>query len=134
MPVEEITTLLKEKKSEKTKHSYNSEGKRIKSEVFDGKGNLIHTTEDEYDDQGNLLRQLSNGEIDNSSTIRTNIYDENNRLTETEIYDALNKSLSSKEIYIYNEKGQPIEQEFYHNNTIRGMQKTHFLLKIEWIE
>ncbi len=134
LPVEEITTLLKEKKSERTKHTYNGEGKRIKSEVFDRKGNHIHTTEDEYDENGNHIRQINDGAIDNTSTIRTNVYDENNRLTETEIYDALNNILSSKEIYIYNEKGQPIEQEFYHNNTIRGMQKTHFLLKIEYCD
>jgi len=132
-PVEELTTLFKEKSTQKTIHAYNEAGKRTKTEVFDGKGNLLHTTEDEYDVNGNLISQ-TDIDVGGSAThtIHTNVYDENNRLIETEIYDANNKFLSSKEIYAYNENGRVVEHEFYYNNAARGMHKTHFLLRIDW--
>ena len=90
-------------------------------------------SENEYDENGNAIHQEnSDTKLKTNHTMLTNVFDENNRVTETEVYDVLHNYLQSKEIVKYNEDDRIIEHEIYHHNAMHDMQKTHYRLRYEW--
>lgn len=122
-----------EGKEETISFTYNEEGKRTRTEVHDKSGRLVTLITDEYDENGNKLKQISqsSGRYPAQNT-RTIVYDEQNRPVEIMVYDDMRKFLSSQEIYTYDENGHITEREVYELSAADTLSKNHYRLKLEY--
>jgi hypothetical protein len=116
----------------------------------DGEGTLLHNTSYHYDDKGNLIKTITTnpqGKVIESYSVsfdeKGNItekafrefhprtfryqYDEQNRCTEEEMYNAFGQ-LASKTVYEYNEAGELLSQINYnldHHHSHHDSNKAH---------
>ncbi|MCX6353176.1 MAG: hypothetical protein NTX03_15155 [Bacteroidetes bacterium] len=132
LATEEVHEDFNEGVKTRTLHTFDEQDRRIKSESYDAKNNLISLQEEEYDDAGNSIALHTSGTMPYANkTTKTTDYNTENKPVEMVWYDELNKIMLGKDNYEYDDKGNLIAQEIFEMKTSGGLQKVHYRLEYE---
>jgi YD repeat-containing protein len=127
----EVSSKGPEGQKEVTTYTYNEQGKKVRSETTDQKGNLMGYVTVEYDDKGNAYRYTSETlGFYPSKMVNQIVYDDEGRALESEYYDVLHGYMLSKESLSYDEEGNIKQQDIFEINPQQEMKKTHYSLQL----
>jgi hypothetical protein len=113
----------------KTLMVFNKDGKEVTTRQTNPQGKLISAVQNTYDERGNVIQRVYKDFY--SKTIKYT-YDENNLLTDQELYDD-NGLLLRKNMYEYDDDGNIIAEQTYEMDTTRGGRDKHFGTRYEYV-